>query len=121
MKRLTIKRLISICCLTLFSVVLTAQTAYFIDGYHGGVYGHYPEGQTGFIVNKLNEHPDWDIVIEIEPETWDVVRERDPEAYAAFKALFKDQSVTGRIEYVNPSYAQSFLYNISGESVIRQF
>jgi len=25
-------------------------TAYFVDGYHGGVYGHYPPGYTGFLV-----------------------------------------------------------------------
>ncbi|MEO6148892.1 MAG: glycoside hydrolase family 38 C-terminal domain-containing protein, partial [Mucilaginibacter sp.] len=33
-----------------------------------------------------------------------------------------DQSSKGmRIEYVNPGYAQAYTYNISGESVIRQF
>ena len=100
---------------------LNAQNAYFIDGYHGGIYGHYPQGQTGFIVNMLNKHPEWNINIEVEPETWDVVLQRDPEAYHAFKELFKDQSVTGRIEYVNPAYGQSYFYCINGESVIRQF
>ena len=99
-----------------------AQEAYFIDGYHGGVYGHYPFGQTDFITKMLKKHPDWDINLEIEPETWDVVKLRDPAAYDAFKALFADQSVgTGRIEYVNPTYAQSYLFATSGESNIRQF
>lgn len=99
-----------------------AQQAYFIDGYHGGCYGHYPVGQTSFIVQELLRHPDWHINLEIEPETWDVVRERDFESYVAFKNLFKNQSVgEGRIEYVNPTYAQSYLFGISSESVIRQF
>lgn len=112
----------SVYCLFFLGLTsLSAQTAYFIDGYHGGIYGHYPDGQTGFIVNMLRKHPDWNINMEIEPETWDVVRQRDPDAYNAFKELFKDQSVTGRIEYVNPTYGQSFFYNVSGESVIRQF
>ncbi|MDR0843784.1 MAG: glycoside hydrolase, partial [Tannerella sp.] len=113
---------ISVCYLISFSLTgLNAQTAYFVDGYHGGIYGHYPAGQTGFIVDMLKKHPEWSINMEIEPETWDVVKQRDPDAYKAFKELFQDQSVTGRIEYVNPTYGQSFLYNVSGESVIRQF
>jgi len=100
---------------------LKAQTAYFIDGYHGGIYGHYPQGQTGFMVEMLRKYPEWKINIEVEPETWDVVRQRDPEAYNAFKELFKDQSENGRIEYINPAYGQSYFYCINGESVIRQF
>ena len=115
-------RTFSICCLIAVSQLgLNAQKAYFIDGYHGGIYGHYPQGQTGFIVNMLNQYPEWNINIEVEPETWDVVLQRDPEAYHAFKELFKDQSTTGRIEYVNPAYGQSYFYCINGESVIRQF
>lgn len=103
-------------------VGVEAQTAWFIDGYHGGVYGHYPEGQTAFIVQALKENPDWRINLEIEPETWETVRQRDPEAYEAFRELFKDQSpTTGRIEYVNPTYAQSYFFATSGESAIRQF
>lgn len=99
-----------------------AQEAYFIDGYHGGVYGHYPLGQTDFITKMLKKHPEWDINLEVEPETWDAVKLRDPAAYEAFKQLFEDQSVsTGRIEYVNPTYAQSYLFATSGESNIRQF
>ena len=62
-----------------------AQQAYFIDGYHGGIYGHYPVGQTAFIAQKLRQNPNWNINIEIEPESWEVVRHRDPEGYEAFK------------------------------------
>ena len=105
---------------TPYSVV--AQDAYFIDGYHGGVYGHYPFGQTAFINKMLKQYPDWRINIEVEPETWDAVKLRDPVAYDEFKKLFEDQSVgTGRIEYVNPTYAQSYFFATSGESNIRQF
>lgn len=110
--------------ITLFFVSggVDAQQAYFIDGYHGGIYGHYPVGQTSFIALKLRQNPDWRVNIEIEPESWNVVKLRDPEGYAAFKRLFKDQSVeTGRIEYINPTYAQSYFFGTSGESAIRQF
>lgn len=79
-------------------------------------------GQTAFIAQKLRQNPNWNINIEIEPESWEVVRQRDPEGYEAFKRLFKDQSVeSGRIEYVNPTYAQSYFFGTSGESAIRQF
>lgn len=98
-----------------------AQEHYFIDGYHGGVYGHYPVGYTQFMTSQLQAHPDWKINLEIEPETWDAVKIREPEAYAAFKKLFADQSDAGRIEYVSPAYGQSYLYTGSGESMIRQF
>jgi alpha-mannosidase len=98
-----------------------AQTAWYIDGYHGGVWGHYPDWNTRFMADMLKNNPDWKINIELEPETWDRARVTDPAAYADFKALFADQSLSGRIEYVNPAYAQSYMYNISGESMIRQF
>ncbi|MBK0380818.1 glycoside hydrolase family 38 C-terminal domain-containing protein [Mucilaginibacter segetis] len=98
-----------------------AQTAYYIDGYHGGIWGHYPDWNTRFMADMLKKNPAWKINIELEPETWDRAQSVDPQAYADFKALFADQSLNGRIEYVNPAYAQSYMYNISGESIIRQF
>lgn len=101
-----------------FSISLSAQQNWFVDGYHGGVYGHYPlEWYTQFLVNQLNEHPDWCIGLEIEPETWDSVLVHTPEAYRQFSEL----SGSHQIEYTNPSYAQSYLYSIQGESIIRQF
>ncbi len=109
-------------CIISIPYSVVAQEAYFIDGYHGGVYGHYPVGQTAFITKMLHQYPDWRINLEVEPETWDAVKLRDPAAYEEFKQLFEDQSVsTGRIEYVNPTYAQSYLFATSGESNIRQF
>ncbi|HWZ14124.1 MAG TPA: glycoside hydrolase family 38 C-terminal domain-containing protein [Mucilaginibacter sp.] len=102
-------------------VTAYAQTAYYIDGYHGGIWGHYPDWNTRFMADMLNKNPDWKINIELEPETWDKAQSVDPQGYADFKTLFADQSLKGRIEYVNPAYAQSYMYNISGESIIRQF
>ena len=64
---------------TLLSVILIGsaslsiagepRTAYFADGYHGGVHGHYPPGYTRFLVGQLRANPDWRINLEIEPET----------------------------------------------------
>jgi alpha-mannosidase len=101
-------------------VKVSAQTAYYIDGYHGGIWGHYPDWNTRFMADMLKKNPDWKINIELEPETWSRAQAVDPLGYADFKALFADQSLKGRIEYVNPAYAQSYMYNISGESIIRQ-
>ena len=97
------------------------RATYFVDGYHGGVLGHYPAGYTAFLVAQLRANPDWKISLEIEPATWEHARVAEPEAYEALKAMTADQSDAGRIEVVNPTYAQSYLFQASGESVIRQF
>jgi alpha-mannosidase len=107
--------------LLLSTKLVASQPVYFIDGQHGGIYGHYPLYVTQYLVDQLNQHPNWKINLEIEPETWDVVQTNTPEAYEAFKKLFDDQSENGRIEYVNPQYGQSYLWDVTGESVIRQF
>ncbi|MDO4819197.1 MAG: DUF4105 domain-containing protein [Prevotella sp.] len=91
---------------------------YFVDGYHGGVYGHYPMmTYTQFMYDQLKQHPAWSIGLEIEPETWDTVRVRTPEAYHLFKSIVG----SSQVEYTNPSYAQSYFYCVEGESIIRQF
>jgi alpha-mannosidase len=100
---------------------VTAQKSWFADGYHGGIHGHYPMWQARFMVEKLKEHPDWKINLEIEPETWDSVSVKDPENFKAFQEYFETEGRFGRIEFVNPAWAQPFSYNISGESIIRQF
>lgn len=103
--------LLGICC-------SVCAKNFFIDGYHGGIYGHYPvQWKTQFIVDQLNENPEWFVGLEIEPETWDTVQVRTPEAYRQFADLL----ASGRMEYTNPTYAQPYCYNIMGESIIRQF
>ena len=112
------KKFSIILMIILWAVQTLAQQAYFVDGYHGGIYGHYPiEWKTQFIVDQLAQHPDWRIGIEIEPETWDTVQVRTPEAYRMFEKV----AVSKQVEFTNPTYAQPYCYNISGESIIRQF
>ncbi|MCX2574110.1 glycoside hydrolase family 38 C-terminal domain-containing protein [Pedobacter sandarakinus] len=107
------------CCTVQFAV--HAQDKFFIDGYHGGYWGHYPTKYTGFIADKLDQYPFWRINLEIEPVTWDFAKQNDASNYVRFKEIVKDQSHKGRVEFVNPAYGQSYLYNVQGESVIRQF
>jgi alpha-mannosidase len=98
-----------------------AQISWFADGYHGGVYGSYPMWQAKFMVDKLTEIPGWAINLEIEPETWDTVSVKDAENFKALQEYYKNTGRFGRIEFANPAYAQPYCYNISGESIIRQF
>lgn len=121
MKKKWIKSIfwLSVCLLNIS--LSEAQTAYFVDGYHGGKWGHYPPQYTSFMVEQLQGHPDWKINLEIEPVTWSWAKQVDKKGYNAFTKLIADQSDEGRIEYVNPTYGQPYLYNISGESIIRQF
>jgi alpha-mannosidase len=115
------RRLYYLITLFLTSHLWAQKPAYFIDGYHGGIYGHIPPWQTKFMVDKLKEFPDWKINLELEPESWDTIALKYPADYEAFKTCLVDQSANGRVEYINPAYGQSYLYNISGESIIRQF
>ena len=85
--------------------VAVAQRPYFVDGYHGGIYGHYPlEWKTQFITSTLEKHPDWRISLEIEPETWDSVALHTPQDYAVLKSMINSP----RIEFTNPTYAQPY-------------
>ena len=84
-------------------MAVQGQPTYFVDGFHGGIYGHYPTPwYTDFMLNQLEEHPEWCINLELEPETWDSVRRQTPEAYVRFCEAMRGE----RIEVVNPTYAQ---------------
>ncbi len=104
--------------LMMFANHASAQTAFFVDGFHGGIYGHYPlDWYTQYIIDQLEANPDWVIGMEIEPETWDSVEVRTPDAYRKLKPLMLSE----RIDVTNPTYAQPYMFNINGESIIRQF
>lgn len=121
----TTKRSIFLSALILvaFKSIGTAfsQTAWFADGYHGGIYGHYPLWQARFMVDHLTKNSDWAINLEIEPETWDSISVVDAKNFQDFQELVKREGVSGRVEFVNPTWSQPYCYNISGESIIRQF
>ncbi|MDY5569483.1 MAG: alpha-mannosidase [Candidatus Cryptobacteroides sp.] len=104
-------------CISAFSQQ-GARQSWFVDGFHGGVYGHYPlKTYTDYMMGLLEKYPDWSMCIEIEPETWDSVKVVAPVSYDRYrKAVLSD-----RVECTNPTYAQPYMYNIPGESIIRQF
>ena len=116
--RKIISGLLLACLITGSSLSAQAQQSWFIDGYHGGIWGHYPKGYTNFIIGQLQQHPAWKINLEIEPVTWDAVRADDTAAYRKLRSMI---AAGDRIEYVNPGFGQSYLFMGSGESMIRQF
>ena len=73
------------------------------------------------MVDHLTKNPDWAINLEIEPETWDSISVVDAKNFQDFQELVKREGVSGRVEFVNPTWSQPYCYNISGESIIRQF
>ena len=56
------------CCLGVAKVA-AQDKAWFVDGYHGGIYGHYPPTFTQFMVDSMRANPDWKLNLEIEPAT----------------------------------------------------
>ncbi len=87
-------------CLLLMSLAARAEDKpSFVDGFHGGVEGHYPRGTTRFIVDTMRKHPRWKICLEIEPATWQSERAQDAVAYQDFKQLLAD--FPDRVEFVS--------------------
>ena len=119
MKTTVLKPILTFLMLVSCAVLHAQGERNFVDGFHGGVYGHYPlDSYTDYMMSVLKDNPKWAFGLEIEPETWDSVKVVTPDAYRRFvKLLATDR----RVEYTNPTYAQPYLYNVLGESVIRQF
>ncbi|KAF5080142.1 hypothetical protein DSECCO2_123500 [anaerobic digester metagenome] len=90
-------------CFLSVKLPVMSQTTWFTDGYHGGVYGHYPQWQAQFMVEQLKKDPGWAINLEIEPETWDTISVTDAENFKVFQAYFEKESPSGRVEFVNPT------------------
>ena len=92
---------------------------YAVDGYHGGKYGHMPMGAFRDVLQKLRDHPDWKLSLDIEPVSWDDLKLRDPSTYEQFRQMLADGQST-RLEIVSSTYAQPYPWLTDGESFIRQ-
>ncbi len=92
---------------------------YYVDGYHGGIKGHMPEGAWRDVLTALKNNPDWKICIELEPISWDYVKMNDPDSYDELKEYLNSSSLNTRTEIVSGSYAQPYCWVIGGESNIR--
>lgn len=93
---------------------------HFVDGYHGGIRGHMPEGSWQDILHALEVYPSWKISLEIEPESWDYIRIHDLRTYCKLQNFVSDPNTSDRIEFISGSYAQPFCWAVNGESNIRQ-
>lgn len=95
-------------------------TLYFVDGYHGGIRGHMPEGSWQDILHALERFPEWKISLEIEPDSWEYLRQHDLRTYRRLQVFISDPNTADRIEFISGSYAQPFCWAVNGESNIRQ-
>ncbi len=95
-------------------------TLYFVDGYHGGIRGHMPEGSWQDILSAMERWPEWKISLEIEPESWEYLRRNDLQTYRRLQRFVSDPETAGRVEFISGSYAQPFCWAVNGESNIRQ-
>ena len=94
--------------------------SYYVDGYHGGKIGHMPPGSFRDIVSGLERYPSWKLSFDIEPVSWSYLKTTDPQTFFKLKDYLSDYSTNSRLEIVSPGYMQSYCWNISGESNIRQ-
>ncbi|MCI9336946.1 MAG: hypothetical protein HFH93_05300 [Lachnospiraceae bacterium] len=95
-------------------------TLYFVDGYHGGIRGHMPEGSWQDILSAMERWPEWKISLEIEPESWEYLRRSDLGTYRRLQRFVSAPESAGRVEFISGSYAQPFCWAVNGESNIRQ-
>lgn len=97
----------------------TETIFYFVDGFHGGTWGHMPLGSWRDVIEALERWPHWRISLDIEPISWDELKQTDPYSYQKLAEYLKDTGNRPRVEMIAGSYAQPFAWAISGESNIR--
>jgi alpha-mannosidase len=91
----------------------------YVDGYHGGVDGHMPPGSLRDVMDGLDKFPKWKVSFEIEPYSWAVFAKSDPAASERLRQFLADGTPKARVELVSGAYGQPYMWNISGESIIR--
>nr|AIA94857.1 CAZy families GH38 protein [uncultured Parabacteroides sp.] len=85
-KLVSLKNILFIVCVAAMGKVFaqSSQQTYFIDGFHGGIWGHFPYQYSSFMAKQMIDNPDWKINLEIEPVTWDSIEPLDPSGYRFF-------------------------------------
>ncbi len=96
------------------------EKLYFVDGYHGGVEGHMPDGSFEDILDALERYPEWKVSFEIEPESWNELKRKDYPAYRRLKEFVESEESASRVEFISGAYGQPFCWAINGESNVRQ-
>ena len=89
---------------------------FYMDGYHGGIYGHMPLGSIRDILDTMKEIPDWKIHLDIEPVSFDYLKDRDIKAYEELSEYINKGE---RVEIVAGTYGQPYGWIADGESFIR--
>jgi alpha-mannosidase len=97
-----------------------AKPLYYVDGYHGGIDGHMPPASLKNVMDGLEKYPGWKVSFEIEPYSWAAFEKSDPESIKRLGNFLADKTAAARVELVSGAYGQTYAWNISGESNIRQ-
>lgn len=93
---------------------------YYMDGYHGGVRGHMPEGCWRDIVEAMDRNPDWKLSLDVEASSWSVLEMQDPSTLRRVAAFLQPRGGAVRMEMTGGTFSQPYGWAISGESNIRQ-
>ncbi len=98
----------------------STPTLYYMDGYHGGVRGHMPEGCWRDILGAMDRHAEWKLSLDVEADSWWVLEQQDPAALMRLRTLLERRNPTPRVEITGGTFSQPYGWAISGESNIRQ-
>lgn len=93
------------------------ERIWFVDGYHNGPYYGIPPGSWRDIADALDRHPDWKLVLDVEPHSWAELRRHDPRTWS--RLLEAMRAPNPRVEIVACLYAQPYCWVIDGESTLR--
>jgi alpha-mannosidase len=93
------------------------ERIWFVDGYHNGPYYGIPPGSWRDIADALDRHPDWKLVLDVEPHSWAELRRHDPRTWS--RLLEAMRAPNPRVEIAACLYAQPYCWVIDGESTLR--
>ena len=71
------------------------------------------------VLDGLGKFPHWKVTFEIEPYSWAVFANSDPQSIERLKRFLADATPAGRVEIVSGAYGQPYMWNASGESIVR--
>jgi alpha-mannosidase len=98
----------------------STPTLFYMDGYHGGVRGHMPEGCWRDILQAMERHPEWKLSLDVEADSWSVLERQDSATLRRLIELLNQSTPTPRVEMTGGTFSQPYGWAISGESNIRQ-
>ncbi|RRA47504.1 hypothetical protein [Acidipila sp. EB88] len=107
-------------CLVAVTADQHTPILYYMDGYHGGVRGHMPEGCWRDILQALEHTPEWKLSLDVEADSWSTLAREDPSCFRTLATMVAAKGPGARVEITGGTFSQPYGWAISGESNIRQ-